>query len=313
MYHRPRSYLLFLNVILVWHVTALGTLSNASEFTITEVAPGIYVHQGIHVGLDNPRRDDIANIGFIVGSRCVAVIDTGGSIAMGRKLNAAITKITPLPVCYVINTHVHFDHVLGNYAFKAAKPHFVGHHQLLQAMEANRSFFAESFACELGSETSGNRVIAPDTLVKNKLDIDLGNRTLVLTAHPTAHTTQDLTVWDKQTNTLWLSDLLFTERIPVIDGSLTGWLELINNLAKLSVDQVIPGHGPVLAKWPESANDQLRYFHTLLKDIRKSIGAGVFLEDAIKSAGQSEKNHWLLFDQHHKRNVGRAFAELEWE
>jgi len=285
----------------------------ASGFKIREVAPGVYVHQGIHVGLDNPGREDIANIGFVVGDRCVAVIDTGGSITIGQKLKAAIKSKTSLPVCYVINTHVHFDHVLGNHAFKALNPHFVGHQSLLQILEANRQFFVESFAKELGSTKSTNRIIVPDMLVKKRLVLDLGDRKLVLTAYKTAHTSQDLTVLDEKTNTLWLSDLLFMDRIPSIDGSLKGWIDVSNKLRKLKVSRVIPGHGPVTADWPEAEDDQLRYLSVLRTDMRSLIRGGKYLEDALNSAGQSEKNRWLLFDQYHKRNVIRSFAELEWE
>ena len=294
-------------------ILIFGPQALASGFKITEVAPGVYVHQGIHADLDDPGREDIANIGFVVGDRCVAVIDTGGSIAIGRKLKETITRKTSLPVCYVINTHVHFDHVLGNHAFKRENPKFVGHHHWLQALKANRQFFVASFANEIGPETATDRIVVPDTLVKKPLVLDLGNRKLVLTAYKTAHSSQDLSVLDEKTKTLWLSDLLFMDRIPSIDGSLKGWIDVSNKLRKIRVSRVIPGHGPVTADWPKAMDDQLRYLSVLRADIRSLIHSGKYLEDALISAGQSEKNRWLLFDQYHNRNVIRSFTELEWE
>src|SRR5579871_2680537 len=79
-------------------------------FTVQQVAPGVFVHFGQPLPLDAPGHDDIANIGFIVGQRCVAVIDTGGSVRMGRLLRAAVRTHTTTPICYVVNTHVHVDH-----------------------------------------------------------------------------------------------------------------------------------------------------------------------------------------------------------
>src|SRR5690606_33874598 len=75
-----------------------------------EVAAGIFVHQGVHEDATPAIHGAIANVGFIVGAKCVAVIDTGGSYAQGRALRTAISRHTSLPVCYVINTHVHPDH-----------------------------------------------------------------------------------------------------------------------------------------------------------------------------------------------------------
>ncbi len=282
-------------------------------FNLEQVADGIYVHQGIHVDIDDPQHDDIANIGFIVGNKCVAVIDTGGSVAIGQKLKHAIRQTSKLPVCYVINTHVHFDHVLGNKAFTNTNPKFVGHRTLRNAIDNNRSFFLESFSAELGPGANEASIIAPNILVRDKLELDLGNRKIVLSAHPTAHTNQDLTVLDRKTNTLWLGDLLFMERIPALNGSLKQWLKIINKLRRSNVRQVIPGHGPPIADWPAASNAQMRYFNVLLKDIRKIIAKGGFIEEAIQNVGIDEKPQWRLFDQVHKRNVTRVFTELEWE
>src|SRR5689334_16127670 len=76
-------------------------------FALENPAPGIYVHYGRQSLANRSNAGDIANAGFIVGARCVAVVDTGGSYATGRALRAAIRLVTPLPVCYVINTHAH--------------------------------------------------------------------------------------------------------------------------------------------------------------------------------------------------------------
>ncbi|MGN6704151.1 MAG: MBL fold metallo-hydrolase, partial [Burkholderiaceae bacterium] len=78
------------------------------------IAPGVFVHEGEQAETSAANRGDIANIGFVVGKRCVAVIDTGGSAAIGAALREAVRSRTGLPVCYVINTHMHPDHVFGN-------------------------------------------------------------------------------------------------------------------------------------------------------------------------------------------------------
>ena len=60
----------------------------------TEVADGVFVHQGRHALADAANRGDLANIGFVVGEQAVAVIDAGGSRAVGEALYAAIRART---------------------------------------------------------------------------------------------------------------------------------------------------------------------------------------------------------------------------
>ncbi|NIQ14495.1 MAG: hypothetical protein GTO02_08865, partial [Candidatus Dadabacteria bacterium] len=59
---------------------------SGESFNLSEVAPGVFLHKGKHVEIDHTHHDDIANIGFIIGNKCVAVIDSGGSINIGNKL-----------------------------------------------------------------------------------------------------------------------------------------------------------------------------------------------------------------------------------
>ena len=293
----------------------IGSIVTASEpaFNLTQVSEGIFVHQGKHVGLEHADNDDIANIGFIVGEECIAVIDTGGSVAIGQALKQVMRHTSSLPVCYVINTHVHFDHVLGNLAFKEYDPTFVGHENLAPGMEQNRSFFLSEFTANLGENPTGSSVIGPDITVSDTLELDLGNRVITLKAHPPAHTYTDLSVYDHKTGTLWLSDLLFIDRIPALDGSLKGWLQTMEALKARQANHVIPGHGPITLPWPDAANAQDAYLNMLLKHTREEIAKGAFMEDIIENVGKAEKTQWLLHEENHKRNVSRAFTELEWE
>ena len=285
----------------------------ADRFNLSEAAPGVFVHIGRPLPLDAPGHDDIANLGFIVGEKCVAVIDTGGSVRVGRELRASVAAHTSLPVCYVINTHVHVDHVLGNAAFKDDEPRFVGHAALADAMVRNRDFFVREYPGDMDSPPTGAQVIGPDLLVEHDLTVDLGGRSLALHAWPKAHTDCDLTVYDAHTGTLWTGDLLFRGRLPALDGSLQGWLAALDELARMPVRLAVPGHGSVTRDLAAAIVPERRYLRALQDGVRAELSQAKPPEDAIQRVAAAEKSHWLLWDEVHPRNVARAYQEIAWE
>jgi glyoxylase-like metal-dependent hydrolase (beta-lactamase superfamily II) len=190
---------------------------------------------------------------------------------------------------------------------------FVGHAQLADAVEQNRDFFFQQFNADLGPTPSKASIIGPDLTVNKTMDLDLGDRIISLTAYPAAHSHTDLTVFDQQTKTLWTGDLVFRERIPSLDGKLKGWLTVLETLQNEAIDLAIPGHGTISDDWPETFAAEASYLTMLLNDARKAIAKGQFLEDAVDSIGKEKKQEWLLHEQHHNRNVTKAFTELEWE
>ena len=295
-------------------VCPLASSADAREaFQLSELEPGVFVHVGRQLPLEARGHDDIANLGFVVGEKCVAVIDTGGSTAIGRELRAAVRKRTSLAICYVINTHVHVDHVLGNYAFKIDGPSFVGHADLKEAIDRSREFFLKEYSGDLDSPPTVLQVIGPDRLVERELDLDLGGRRLLLRAWPTAHTDCDLTVYDAKTRTLWTGDLLFRERLPALDGSVKGWLAALDELERFKVELAVPGHGPPARDLKSAIAPERRYLKSLLDGVRQDLAQSKPPEEAIAHVAAEQRSQWLLWDSVHPHNVVRAYQELEWE
>lgn len=289
------------------------TQAGPAPLPVTEIAPGVFVHHGVHEEFGDQYHGDIANIGFIIGDEAVAVIDSGGSYQVGLALRAAIRLRTEKPIRYVINTHVHSDHIFGNAAFEQDGAEFVGHSQLPRAMRSRAETYETNLVTMLGEAAQGSRVVLPTRTVEVQRLIELGNRRLRLNAWPVAHTDHDLTVFDERSGSWWLGDLLFVDRTPSIDGDVRGWLRVMESLSSAPASRVIPGHGPIVTDKNVYIDKQRRYLQTLISDLKKAIADGLPMQEAITTAAGSERAQWQLFDGTNRRNATVLYPKLEWE
>src|SRR5215475_12801611 len=143
----------------LWMLAALALLwvpafaqAQQRELAVQEIAPGIFVHEGAIALMTRENGGAIANVGFIVGDSAVAVIDTGGSVHEGRQLLASTRSHTDKPIRYIINTHVHPDHLFGNAAFAIGGITFVGHKNLPGALVTHGRFYVDAFRRTMGEQ-----------------------------------------------------------------------------------------------------------------------------------------------------------------
>jgi quinoprotein relay system zinc metallohydrolase 2 len=286
-----------------------------AALNMIEVKPNVFVHQGQHLDVDEGYQGDICNIGFIIGNKSIAVIDTGGSLTVGNELLKEIRKRSSLPISHVINTHVHLDHIYGNAVFKSEHSEFVGHKNLAKAMLIRKAFY-QRLNLELLKVPFKDSVQVPPSIEINEgeiLKIDLGDRVLSIEAYPEAHTDSDVTVFDEKTKTLWTGDLLFVERAPVIDGNIHGFIEVVKNLSHRSLDLVVPGHGTPPEDHPKAFKKMQHYLVSLRDAIRQAIDDGIDLDEATQTLLKDQANEWELFNIQNPRNINRVYPSMEWE
>ncbi|MGF1706570.1 quinoprotein relay system zinc metallohydrolase 2 [Enterovibrio baiacu] len=292
-----------------------GVVANApTTLVFDEIAPGVHVHQGRIDDLFTTPFGPVANVTFIVGETSVALIDSGGSRRAGEMIYTAIRAVTALPIRYVINTHVHPDHNFGNQAFLAEKPEFVAHFRYPGDFAAKAGYYLQRLNTPW---FEGTTPVAATLLIDTSTQFDLGNRRITLTPHDRAHTRHDLSVFDEQTHTLIAGDLLFVEHIPTLDGSLLGWLNVMDELDQLPYQRVVPGHGAVQRRKTSSEQSafalQRHYLESLTVSVRDAIHQHIDINTASNTLMTDHAEQWALFGSFHPRNVIQAYKELEWE
>ncbi len=264
---------------------------------------------GLHVLQLRPNFYMIAgagsNIGVQVGDDGVVVVDTG-SAARATAVVAAIRRITPLPIRYVIDTSGDPDHVGGNEAVaKAGQTLFTG-----GGGAGISPDFLGGGASILSHETVLGRMSAPtgqkspfpaaawpsETFHQPRKYMYLNGEGVEVLHQPAAHTNGDVMVFFRRSDVVVAGDILDTTRFPVIDvargGSVDGLIAALNRLVDLAIPSVpivsrdagtlvIPGHGRLCEQLDVV---EYRDMVTIVRDrVRDLIGAGRTL-DQIKAA-----------------------------
>src|SRR5213594_4862129 len=153
------------------------------------------IKEGIYV---QSAREVNSNSGIILTKEGVVIIDTGQTPTDSREVEAAVRKLTALPVRVVINTEVHPDHTTGNFVF--SPPALVINHQgaseaMRKAADPNRASTLSSQSPEMRAAVEGYRLVTPHVEYQNKTTLYVGERTFELMHLKNAHSEADTAIW----------------------------------------------------------------------------------------------------------------------
>jgi glyoxylase-like metal-dependent hydrolase (beta-lactamase superfamily II) len=205
------------------------------------------------------------NITVAVGTDGIIMVDTQFA-PLHDKIKAAIEKISPLPIKYVINTHYHGDHTGGNAAFHKDGATIVAQDNIRLRLVAGST-----------NGLTGQRTppqpadaIPTDTYLSGTKKVGVGGRVAEVSHVTNAHTDGDSWVYFPDANVLALGDT-FTRNYPNIDwangGGIDGMILANDRYLKVANDntKIVPGHGPLATK----AN--LQEFHEMLVTARDRV------------------------------------------
>ncbi len=234
------------------------------EIKTTHVAGNIYMLTGSG-----------GNIGVSSGPDGVLIVDDQFA-PLADKIEAALKKLNPGKLKFVLNTHYHGDHTGGNAHFGAQAP-IIAHTNVRK---------------QLGGKPGDSKPQLPVITFDNSLSVWFNGEEIKLVHVPPAHTDSDSIVYFTDANVIHFGDTFFSGRFPNIDlvggGDVRGYIRNVGDaIQKVPSDaKLIPGHGPL------STVKELKEFHEMLVEtsgiVEKAIAAGKTLEQ-VKADGLPEK------------------------
>lgn len=239
-------------------VTAQAGAQSDGALTVLEIKPNIYMIAGAG-----------GNVVVHIGADGVVVIDTGRAETADALL-AAIKRLTPRPIRYIINTSADADHVGGNATLSAAGQ------PIVPAGYRREGILERDFAPILAEERVLARMSAPTgqqapyptaawptstysaVTGERQRKLVLNGEAIQVMYQPAAHTDGDSLVYFRRSDVLMTGDVLDVTRFPVIDlgkgGSIQGLLDTLNRILEMTFSStpfpyqedgtlIVPGHG----------------------------------------------------------------------
>ena len=225
------------------------------------------------------------NIGLSVGEDAVFLIDDQFA-PLAPKIKAAIARITPKPVQFVMNTHFHFDHTGGNEAFGKDGALIVAHDNVRKRMNSDQliSFIG-------ARQPASSKVGLPVVTVAGSLNFHINGDEVHAFHVPNAHTDGDLIVHFRKSDVVHMGDVYFNGFYPFIDsssgGTADGVIAAVDRVLALTTDstKIIPGHGPLASKADLQAyRDLLATVTQRIRKLRSEGRSDVQIRDAKPAA-----------------------------
>ena len=266
-------------------LVALGLLvatamPGQTDRSVTKLAEGVYEIQH----KDPLDGSASGNTTVIIGERQVFVVDSCFLPSAAREDIAQIRQWTSRPVAFVLNTHFHNDHNLGNRAYMDAFPSvtIIAHAETKKDMDMfgpgsasreEKGIAALKQMLETGKTRDGQALTPEEkTEVKNALTrriqivdeikqvafqsatltfehdftVDVGNREVQVKFMGRGNTAGDAVVYLPKEKIVVAGDLVVYPIPYIYDGYPTEWIQTLQNLAQLDADSIVPGHGPIL-------------------------------------------------------------------
>ncbi len=278
-----------------------GGQAQARLFDFKKVADGIYG------AIAKPTAMLNCNAAVIVNRDHVLVVDTHSKPSAAKALIRQIREeITPLPVRYVVDSHLHGDHAMGNEAYPQV---FGGGVEVISSVKTREWLeklgmprlkesieFVPKQIADLGrklesskdeserailrahieglkeykKEMTPRRVVLPSMTFERRLVIHREGREVHLLFLGRAHTAGDVVAFVPSERVIATGDLMHGLLPYMGDGFPDEWPATLKALESLEFDRVIPGHGSI-----QEGKGVLSQFRGYVEEVTEKVSRGV--------------------------------------
>ncbi len=281
-----------------------------------QVNQNVYCFFGKPEEITKENGGNMVNTCYISTKDGYVVVDAGPTFQYASQAYAAMQKIVASPVKYVITTHIHDDHWLGNSFYRKQGAVLIGPREYEQSIAGEESGIDPKqtrMAKIIEKETFEKTEVVPlDIMIdRQPYNFSLGGVNFeVKQLVKKAHTNGDLIVHIPSQKTVFTGDLVFNDRLTSLrDGSIIGSLQAIEALDALGAETIITGHGTVT---DGHATAWLKAYLTEMKEkILEGLDEGIEMDKITDYVTMETYANDGLYQELHKRNVLDAYAELE--
>jgi len=254
------------------------------------------------------------NIAVQVGQDGILLVDSGTE-AMGEQVLAAIRKLSPSPIRYILTTALDQDHIGGNVRLAKAGASLGAS----RALEGAEIIGHENVLLRLSKPPAPGAAATPygawptATYFTDEKDFSFNDEAVLLMHQPAAHTDGDTMVQFRSSDVIVTGDVMSMTSFPTIDaangGSIQGIINALNHVLKLAVPKrvqeggttIIPGHGRLCE---EHEVLEYRDMVVIVRDrIKDQVGKGASLDQVLKTQPT------LDYDARYGADSGRRFVE----
>jgi cyclase len=284
------SISVFLFVFYFWFV--------ASHLLAQDLGPHFKkIKDGIYVYAQKPAD---SNAGIILTQEGIVLIDSGHNPPDSQAILKAVKQLTSQPIRFLINTEPHGDHTTGHFLF--SPPAIIIAHEgatdsMKKAYNPQRNEKLMADYPDMRESFKGFKMITPQIEYRDKMTLNVGERTFELYYLKNVHSEADTAIWLPRERVIFSAAVAGVKRFSNLRPSvqIEDMISAMKMMKSLNPEIVVPGHGP--PGTTKIFDDSIQYYTLLLERVGKMAKEGKSLDSIKKELRMPETDDWASKDR----------------